>query len=318
MAQSLADRQQMMLTSRMGGLDQRRLSYLYEAVSAGSVRGGAERLRTSASALSRQIAKIEAELGLALLDRHGRGVLPTEAGKLLVDYFLEQRSRLETVVAQIQDLTAMRHGSVTLALGEGFLAEVMGEPLRLFAQRYPRLSIELLVGSTDEIVRHILDDRAHFGLAYNVPEDARLQVHAARHHAIRVVTRPTHQLASLGRDVTLRDLETCDIGMLPRAYGVRQVVLSAEQNGLARLQPRLTANSSSALLRFAEAWDGVVITTEFAVAEQIAQGRLVALRLPKGLLDGGEARLLTRRSRRLPVAAAHLLRDLRAKVGLFR
>lgn len=314
----LSEKQRLSLAGRLAQLDNRRLLYLHEAAAAGSVRGGAERLGISPSALSRQIMKMEDDLQIALLERHGRGVKPTEAGALLAEYFEEQRSRLGEVVAQIQDISEMRRGVVSLALGEGFLGEAMGPPLQAFAQRHPQLQIDLQVGSTDELVRRVLEDTAQMALLYNLPPEPGLQSHAARRHPMRIVTKPDHELARLGRKITLDDLRACDLGLLPGGYGVRQVLLSAEHRGRVRLTPKLTANSLRALLRFAEDWNGVLITTGFAVARELEEGRLVALEAHDAFLESSEAHLITRRGRRLPLAATHLLRHLRATMKLFR
>ncbi|MDB5414294.1 MAG: LysR family transcriptional regulator [Rubritepida sp.] len=314
----LSEKQRLSLASRIDSLDNRRLLYLHEAAAAGSVRGGAERLGISPSALSRQIMKMEADLQIALLERHGRGVKPTEAGALLAEYFEDQRARLGAVVAQVQDIAGMRRGIVSLALGEGFLGEVMGAPLKSFAARHPQLQIDLQVGSTDELMRRVLEDTAQIALLYNLPSEPRVQSHASRRHPMRIVTQPAHPLALLGRKITLDDLQQHELGLLPGGYGVRQVLLSAEHRGRLRLMPRLTANSLRALLRFAEDWDGVLITTGFAVARELEEGRLVALEAHDAFLESSEAHLITRRGRRLPLAATHLLRHLRATMKLFR
>lgn len=314
----LSEKQRLSLAGRLAQLDNRRLLYLHEAAAAGSVRGGAERLGISPSALSRQIMKMEDDLQIALLERHGRGVKPTEAGALLAEYFEEQRSRLGEVVAQIQDISEMRRGVISLALGEGFLGEAMGAPLKGFAERHPQLQIDLQVGSTDELLRRVIEDTAQIALLYNLPPEPRVQSHASRRHPMRIVTRPGHELALLGRKITLDDLRSCELGLLPGGYGVRQVLLSAEHRGKLRLVPRLTANSLRALLRFAEDWNGVLITTGFAVARELEEGRLVALEAHDAFLESSEAHLITRRGRRLPLAATHLLRHLRATMALFR
>ena len=101
-----------------------------------------------------------------------------------------------------------------------------------------------------------------------------------------------------------------------RSYGVRQVLLSAEQGGRERLVPQLVTNSAAALRRFAEEWDGVVITTAFAVAREVKEGRLIVLEAEPPLLEGAEAHLVTRRGRRLSPAAQKLLRHLRTKVPI--
>lgn len=314
----LSEAQRLSLANRLAGLDQRRLLYLHEAVAAGSVRGGAERLGVSASALSRQIARMEGELGIALLERHGRGVRPTEAGALLDDYFAEQRARLDGVIAQLQEMTGAQRGQVSLGLGEGFLWHVMGEPLRSFVDAHPQLHVNLQVGSTDQLVAQLLDDTIQMALMFNPPPDAQLQSHAARRHPMRIIVRPGHPLARLGRRVTLADLKKHRIGLLPGGYGVRQVLLSAEHGDRMRLVPQLLTNSARALLHFVEQWGGVIITAAFAAAREVEEGRVLALEAEPPLLEGGEAHLVTRRGRRLSPAAQQLLRHLRSKVAIVR
>lgn len=314
----VGEKQRQALARRLAGLDHRRLLCLHEAVQAGSVRGAAERLGVSPSSLSRQIMKVEAELGLALLERHGRGVSPTEAGRLLDAYVREQRERLDGVIAEIQEIGAARRGLVSLGMGEGFLTELMGAPLRGFAEAHPALQFDVRIGGTDALVRRLLDDTIQIALLYNLPVDARLQSHAAQHYPMRIVVRPDHPLARLGRKVSLEDLRPHALGLLPGAYGVRQALFSAEHHGRLRLTPRLTTNSLRALLHFAENWGGVLVTTSFAVSEQVAQGRLIALEAEPPFLAGSEAHIVTRRGRRLSPAAAQLLRHLRASLPLFR
>ena len=65
----------------MDSLDKRAL-YLQEVSSCGGVRAAAEHLDVNPSVVTRQIRSLENELGVALLERNGRHVLPTEAGRL--------------------------------------------------------------------------------------------------------------------------------------------------------------------------------------------------------------------------------------------
>lgn len=314
----LLEKQRLLLATRIAGLDHRRLLYLHEVAAAGSVRGGAERLGLSPSALSRQIARMEADLGITLLERHGRGVRMTDAGTVLDRYYAEQRLRLDGVIGELAEITEARRGQVSLGTGEGFLWHVMGKPLRSFAETHPDLQINLEVGSTDQLVGLVLDDRIQMALLYNMPPEPRLQSHAARRHPMRVVVSPSHPLLQLGRPLQLADLRSHRLGQLPSSYGVRQVLLSAEFGDGERLVPKLLTNSAAALRRFAEEWNGVVITTAFAVQQELDEGRLVLLDAAAPLLEGAEAHLVTRRGRRLSPAAQQLLRHLRTHVGVIR
>ena len=313
-SQRQSEKRRELLSNRIARLDHRHLLHLHEVAAAGSVRGGAERLGISASALSRQIARMEADLGTALLERHGRGARMTEAGMLLDQYFVEQRARLGDVIAQLQEITQARRGQVSLGTGEGFLWHVMGTPLRSFADAHPDLHINVMVGSTDQLVGHLLEDSIQMALLYNMPPDPQLQSHASRRHPMRIVVNPRHPLCAIGRRLVLADLRPYPLGLLPGSYGVRQVLLSAEHGDRERLVPRLMTNSAAALRLFAEAWDGVVITTAFAVAREVKEGWLTVLEAEAPLLEGAEAHLVTRRGRRLSPAAQKLLRHLRAKV----
>lgn len=68
----------------MVNLSERRLHYLHAALMAGSMRAAAERLGVEASVISRQIQLLEKELNVTLIERRGRGVAPTDAGRLVL------------------------------------------------------------------------------------------------------------------------------------------------------------------------------------------------------------------------------------------
>ena len=76
-------------------IDPHRLAILREVARAGSFAGAATALRHTPSAVSQQIAALEAETGLALLERHPRGVALTAAGQTLVGH-------AEGILAQLQ------------------------------------------------------------------------------------------------------------------------------------------------------------------------------------------------------------------------
>lgn len=305
-----------LLARRLAGFDQRRLLYLHEAVAAGSMTTAAERLGTSTSSLSRNIAKIETELQVPLLERRGRGVLPTEAGLILVKFYEELRESLDYAVTEIGDLVALRRGTVAIATGEGFVNQLLGKPLTGFVERYPALKIDLQFGNTDELTRRILDDTAHIGLIYNPPTEPRLHSHAARCQPMCAIVRPGHPLTRLGRPTSIVDLVEHEVAMLPNSFGVRQALLTAEQTRRLRLSPRFTANSSRALMRLAQETGVVAVSPAFAAETEVASGQLVALPFSDAGLAGTEAHLVTRRGRKLPGPAIQLLNHLRRHLSL--
>lgn len=88
-----------------------------------SVRGDARRCRgvgDRASSVSRQIAQLEAQLAIQLVERGRRGVRATEAGKLLLQHLRNQMDELETVLSEFDALRGLRRGQVVIAIGDGF------------------------------------------------------------------------------------------------------------------------------------------------------------------------------------------------------
>ncbi|OWV93622.1 LysR family transcriptional regulator [Rhizobium sp. R693] len=301
----------------MSHFDFRNLAYLEAAVTAGSVRGGAEVLNTSPSALSRQIAKMETELNVPLLERHGRGVRPTEAGTLFLSYFQDQRRQIETVVEGVWQILGLQRGAIAIALGRGF-GEAAMAVMKQFSKTHPSVQLNLSFGSTDEIVQKIVEGDAHIGLAYNPPKDPKLHCNAAKLHPMCAITKPSHPLTTLSRRVRISDLVNYDLGLLPGKFGIRQTLLHAEDDEHVMLAPKLIANSDFALERFALEWDGVTVSPAFGFAAKIANGDLVATEFEEPYLRAAEAQLLTRRGRKLSPAASALLQAFKASLNVIR
>lgn len=303
------------MVKRMSHFDFRNLAYLEAAVTTGSVRGGAEVLNTSPSALSRQIAKMEAELNVPLLERHGRGVRPTEAGILFLNYFQDQRRQIETVVEGVWQILGLQRGAIALSLGRGFGDAAMSV-LKQFSKTHPSVQLNLSFGSTDDIVRRVVEGDAHIGLAYNPPKEPRLHCHAAKQHPMCAITRAGHPITELGRRVRISDLVNYDLGLLPGNFGVRQTLLNAEDEGHVMLAPKLIANSHYILERFALEWDGVTVGPAFGVSNKLASGEMVATEFEESYLQTAEAQILTQRGRKLPPAATALLQALKASLDV--
>lgn len=126
-----------------GGTDLRLLRALVVLADEGHVGRAAIRLHLTQPALSKQLASLERVIGLTLFQRHPRGVLITDAGRLLAD-------RAEQVLAAAQSfdvLAAQARRSLTGRLGLGFVGQAASEQtpelLRAYHQAHPDVTVEL-------------------------------------------------------------------------------------------------------------------------------------------------------------------------------
>src|SRR6201984_3784220 len=92
-----------------------RLRILREVAYRGSFSAAAEALNYTQSAVSQQIAALEAETGLALLERHPRGVSLTAAGQTLVGHAEGVLARLEAAEAALAAIAGLRGGRLRAA-----------------------------------------------------------------------------------------------------------------------------------------------------------------------------------------------------------
>jgi DNA-binding transcriptional LysR family regulator len=95
-------------------LDVRRMQVLRAVVTSGSVSAAATNLGYTPSAISQQIAALEKEAGVALLERSGRGVRPTAAGVLLTEHAGLIGTRLAEAETALADLRAGVTGRVAV------------------------------------------------------------------------------------------------------------------------------------------------------------------------------------------------------------
>ncbi|WP_315801011.1 LysR family transcriptional regulator [Bradyrhizobium sp. SZCCHNS3002] len=299
-------------------LDHHRLHYLHEAIRLGSVRAAAEALDVNASVISRQIALLEKELGLTLLERLSRGIRATEAGALLVERFRQWQADQADTVAKLRELQGLKRGHVDIVLGEGFVSDLMSGPLSRFWQRHPDLTMSFDLAGTNEVVNAVAEDRHHIGMVFNPSADPRIRIATASRQPLCAIMPPDHALARLGRPLRLRELADHPLGLMHASYGTRQVVAMAEAAERVALSPKLTTSSINVLRHFVKGGLGLTLLPAFAIAADLADGSLAAVPVDNRLLSSSEACVITRRGRELPHAASHLLRFLSGQMRAFR
>ena len=279
--------------------------------------GAAEKLDTAASVVSRQIQLLEKELGVALFERRSRGLTPTEAADMLLEYYRACRAQQEHLGARLQELRGMQRGSVQLMISEGFIDSLMEHVVGPFCIEHPRINISVNVGSVNEVVEAVASDAAHIGLAYNPPVDPRLRCRASRKHPVCLLTRPDHALARHRAPLTIADILPYPFALMSAPYGLRQAVDLLEFTERIHLTPSLTTNSLRVLKQYAMSGAGVTLMPNLGVHHEVASGELVALSIAHPILSAPECQALLRLGRPLSSAASELMRRIELRLPAF-
>ena len=128
-----------------------RLRVLREVAQRGSFSAAAESLSYTQSAVSQQIAALEAETGMTLLERLPRGVRLTGAGCTLVEHTDGILARLQAAEEELAALAGLRGGQLRMASFPSAGATLMPVAIAAFRGAYPEVELTLAEGEPQEI-----------------------------------------------------------------------------------------------------------------------------------------------------------------------
>lgn len=129
-----------------------------------NMRKAAERLFLSQPALSQRLQSIEKEWGTQLFIRSQKGLTPTPAGELVIQFASDILQKREEIFETIQAMSSKVHGTLKIAcasiVGQNWLPQVLKD----FITQYPDAKLSLITGWSSEIVRALYDGEAHIGI----------------------------------------------------------------------------------------------------------------------------------------------------------
>jgi DNA-binding transcriptional LysR family regulator len=149
-----------------------RLRVLKEVAHRGSFSAAADALSYTQSAVSQQIAALEAETGMTLLERHPRGVSLTAAGQTLVGHAEGILARLESAEAALSAIAGLRGGRLRMASFPTAGATLMPLAIATFRARYPDVELTLAEGEPEQIAPRLRAGELDLALLFEFGESS--------------------------------------------------------------------------------------------------------------------------------------------------
>ena len=288
-------------------ISERHLRSFREVLTAGTMRGAADRLGVEPSVVSRHLQALQAQLGVQLLERRGRGIAPTEAAAVLLEFCRERREQEEHLRARLAETEEGLSGRVHIATGEGFMDDLLRWVLGEFCADHPRLEVTLEQVSAREVVRLVAQDQADLGVAYGVgPEPPTVSVQRRR-QPVCVITRPDHPLAARPGPVSLREAASYPVALMTPGFGLQAVTSHAALADGVTFNVKLATNALASLRGFALAGLGITFMSARAVHDEVEAGRLAALLTTSRILNTTQVHVLVRARRPRSKALAELI-----------
>jgi DNA-binding transcriptional LysR family regulator len=283
------------------------LRYFVEVARTRSLSEASARLHVAVSAISRQVARLESEIGTPLFERRPRGMALSEAGGRLLAY--AQRSLLEAehVMKEIGGLDALHGSMIKVASSEGFAADFLPGALAGFRLRHPGIDFNLAVLTPGEATRRVRDGDVDLALTFSLAPEKGVKVEHTERAPVLALMPADHPLAARAK-VSLADLQHYPLVMPEPGTTIRQLIdITCALEGLL-LEPDLTSNNSGAMYRYAQKTGAIMFTGLLSVRDRYADDGFVVVALSHPQMRQRSIQVQTMAGRELP-ASVRAFRD---------
>lgn len=250
-----------------------RLRALVEVADTGSVRGAAERLVVTESSISSALRALSSDIGITLVDRHGRGVRLTPAGLRYVEYARRILGLHDEAILAARGEADPETGSIRLAAVTSAGELLIPAALASFREQHPRVVLHVDVAARGALWPMLSRHEVDLVFAGRPPEELRtkVRVRATSPNTLIVVGRPG--LADGFAPATATWL------LREQGSGTRSTLMTLLEE-LDVAPPQLVLGSHGAVVSAAVAGLGVTLVSRQAVQRELDAGALVELPVP--------------------------------------
>lgn len=260
-------------------MDLRALQYLLSLAERGSITAAARDHYVTQPAVSIRLRKLQDELGAVLFEIDGRSVRFTRAGRTVLEYARRVADLDREMQRELADLGGLRRGRISLGTIDAASIYVLPDVYSRFQQRYPGIDIHIEIAATAPLVRKLRGGEIDCLIGtLPVDEAAGMEIFPIYEESLVVIAPPNHPLTRRRR-VTVRNLARYDFISFHEesiTRGIIERVLVAKG-----VTPRISMaiDSPDAIKNLVSSGIGLAILPERAVGDEVADGRVVPLRV---------------------------------------
>ncbi|GGH14944.1 LysR family transcriptional regulator [Paenibacillus segetis] len=225
-------------------MDIRQLRYFIAIVEERKISAAAERLHISQPPLSQQLKTMEEELGSKLIERSGKFLEVTEAGKALYKYALQMTQLMEEAKMEVKEVGNGINGRLTLGINTFSVVELPGL-LHQFQEHYPKVTYKIQQNESSHLCRLVRDRAVELAII-------RLPLELEHFSVLHLHTEPFYFITStlqkaFDHEVSLADIQHFPL-ILPSTEGLGVHYLITEAFSRFQLHPNIVSECSDITL----------------------------------------------------------------------
>ena len=245
-------------------------------VDEGGFTRAAARLNLSQPAISKSLTELERQLHVTLLDRSGRSIHLTDAGRTLYARARELFGVELVAEQELRELRGLKRGVLRIGASTTIATYVLPAILGRFHLRHPRVRIQTASANTRAVLRMLLESRVDLALVEGPVSDPRVEIRPWREDELVVIAAPGHPLVGQQPVTPARLVPEL---MLVREPGSGTRTVSRRE--LARhgihLANTMRVGGTEAIKQAVAAGLGLAIVSRAAAVDELALGKLTVL-----------------------------------------
>src|SRR6266567_2327946 len=176
-------------------MDLHSLQVFLTVVTEKSFSRAAEKLLRTQPAVSLALQRLEQELGEKLIDRSGKDLILTDAGRTVLDYarrFQSLQQELDNSIAELRDNSS---GRLTIGANESTTLYLLRH-IQRYRELYPHVKVQIRRSLSSKVPNELLDGNLELGVISYDPADERLKSKVIYTDSLAFVVSPQHRLAN--------------------------------------------------------------------------------------------------------------------------
>lgn len=251
-----------------------RLRVLVEVARLESVSKAAEALDLTQPTVSLHLKALNTNLGVPVVERHGRGIRLTEAGHLLEHHARRALAELERAQAALASRRDLSAGSLRIGAGISAGTYLLPGAVRDFAERHPSIELKVEVGASEGVSEMLKRGELHLGVVGGSAEHQDLEVRELGRIPLVAVVAPGSEAAIRGK-LTKADLGATTLLARRNGSSTQRLADRHLESMRAPVGDRWSFETPEAITGAAKAGLGVALVAELTVRREIEAGELV-------------------------------------------
>jgi DNA-binding transcriptional LysR family regulator len=284
------------------------MRYFLEVARCGSISAASAALHVAGSAISRQIAMLEERMGVQLFERRPRGMVPSEAGLVLLRYARHSTLEAERIANELRS-TGSARTTIRVASSDSLATDFLPEVFADFRRDHPGSRFHLQVMPPIEATRYVRDGEADIAVTFSIAPEKGVRIDHAERYPIFAMIKKNHPLAKQ-TSVSLADMHPYPLALAGEGATVRQLFdICCSLEGLA-FEPVFISNLTGALLRYTQVSGALTLVGHLTLGKHMAAAGLIAVPVSNPGMNQRTIQVQTMAARTLPAPVRTFLEFL--------